>query len=385
MIINKIGIREQNQAVVLNAIIDNQLISRAQVSEVTNLNKASVSQITKNLIEEHFINEVGIGDSSATGGRKPIQLMFNNKCGIVASFDLGYNYLKGLLSYIDGEVILEAEKKDIFINKENAIQLIFEMLDSFLKDKPHTPYDLTGISLAIHGTVNNKNISFTPYYNLVGFDFEKSLSKKYNCPVFIDNEANLAALGEYCFSSTYNDLISFSIHSGIGVGIVSEKKLLTGAHGYAGEIGHSTLFPEGKACPCGNSGCLEQYTSTKVILDLFAEKKNIPYINLELFINAYLSGDTDAIDIARKNTLYLSIGIHNAVTFYDPEIVIINSYIYHRLPELTKLVQKNLNSRITKLVTVKNSTLANKAALFGGVARVSMNFLNIKTLKFGSE
>jgi predicted transcriptional regulator len=68
MIINKMGIREQNEAAVLKTIIDNENVSRAEVSNLTHLNKASVSQITKKLIDTDFVREVGIGDSTSIGG-----------------------------------------------------------------------------------------------------------------------------------------------------------------------------------------------------------------------------------------------------------------------------------------------------------------------------
>ena len=88
MIINKLDIREQNEATVLKAIIENKNISRANISTLTNLNKASVSQIIKNLIENDIVEEVGIGNASSMGGRKPIQLHFNGRCGLALAFDV---------------------------------------------------------------------------------------------------------------------------------------------------------------------------------------------------------------------------------------------------------------------------------------------------------
>ena len=96
------------------------------------------------------------------------------------------------------------------------------------------------------------------------------LSQKYHTAVYIENEANLTALGEYCFSSDSTNLLSVSIHSGIGVGIIVNGRLQTGTHGTAGEVGHSTLFPHGNLCPCGNRGCLEQYASNKVLFDTYS-------------------------------------------------------------------------------------------------------------------
>lgn len=283
MIINKMGIREQNEAAVLKTIIDNEHISRAEVSNLTNLNKASVSQIMKKLIETDFVKEVGIGDSTSIGGRKPIQLQFNHQSSLAITFDIGYNYVNSMLSYINGQRIAILEKQDILITKDNVFTTIDSIMAEFTPKMPPTTHGLVGICLAIHGIVNQENITFTPYYDLEHIDLVSPLSQKYHTAVYIENEANLTALGEYCFSSDSTNLLSVSIHSGIGVGIIVNGRLQTGTHGTAGEVGHSTLFPHGNLCPCGNRGCLEQYASNKVLFDTYSHytKKSL---SIQIFL-----------------------------------------------------------------------------------------------------
>ncbi|MBO0425189.1 MULTISPECIES: ROK family protein [unclassified Enterococcus] len=384
MIINKLGIREQNEAIVLKTIIDNQHISRAEVSQLTDLNKASVSQITKKLIETSFVNEVGIGDSTSIGGRKPIQLQFNNRNSFAITFDIGYNYIKGMLSYIDGTIIHFLSRTDLPITKNNILSIISEMIEELLTHSPETPYGLVGICLAIHGIVANGKITFTPYYDLENIDLITPISETYNTPVYIENEANLTALGEYCFSSESANLISISIHSGIGVGIVVNGKLQIGAHGASGEVGHSILFPRGNPCPCGNLGCLEQYASNKVLFDTYSSYTSTDFVNSDVFSEAYLSGEKTAIDLGLQNVEFLGIGLNNLITMSDPEEVFINSSVYRKIPGLIEQLRAQLSSQFTQGTILKNSLLGEQAPLYGGVVVVANHFLNIQDLRFSS-
>ena len=140
MIINKMGIREQNEAAVLKTIIDNENVSRAEVSNLTHLNKASVSQITKKLIDTDFVREVGIGDSTSIGGRKPIQLQFNHRSSLAVTFDIGYNYVRGMLSYINGEMIASADHSHELITKANVLATIASMRKEVWPQMPQTTH-----------------------------------------------------------------------------------------------------------------------------------------------------------------------------------------------------------------------------------------------------
>lgn len=336
----------------------------------------------KKLIETDFVKEVGIGDSTSIGGRKPIQLQFNHQSSLAITFDIGYNYVNGMLSYINGQRIAILEKQDILITKDNVFTTIDSIMAEFTPKMPPTTHGLVGICLAIHGIVNQENITFTPYYDLEHIDLVSPLSQKYHTAVYIENEANLTALGEYCFSSDSTNLLSVSIHSGIGVGIIVNGRLQTGTHGTAGEVGHSTLFPHGNLCPCGNRGCLEQYASNKVLFDTYSHYTKKELVNSDIFAKAIRSGEKSALELAQQNVEFLSIGLNNVITFFDPEEVYINSSVYRKIPQLTKDLQQKLTSQFTQNTKIKNSRLGEQAPLFGGNVLIAKNFLNIEDLRF---
>lgn len=381
MISTKYTIREQNEANILNTIITEKEISRAEISQQTGLNKASVSAITKKLLEDELIFETRVGDASNTGGRKPILLTFNRQSSLVIAFDLGYNYIEALLAFIDGTVVETVSKRRIQVQASTILSEMEQIIDRFMEVQPVTPHGIVGLTAGIHGIVDHESILFTPYYDLDKSDFLEGLQQKYDFPVFIHNEANLAALGEYTFSSRYQSLVSVSIHSGIGAGIVESGRLQIGKHGRAGEIGHSILYPYGRSCPCGNHGCLEQYASNRVTYEEFGALKGLDYVNSEILLQYVEKNDKDALAAIQKNAELLSIGINNIIMMYDPDVVVINSSLYRRIPQMVDLVNDQLKSRFSKQVVIRNTFLEDKATLYGAFAVSAQNFLNIQKLK----
>ena len=384
MIHSKYTIRENNEATVLNAIISQKEISRAELSVHTGLNKASMSSITKKLLEDELIHEDRIGDAARIGGRKPIMLTFNGKAALTISVDIAPNYVEGLIAYVDGKVLYEAETKGIKVSAENALSHITELVEKLMQHSEETPHGIIGLCVAIHGLVDQEEIVFTPNYTLQS-DLKVQLEDVYPFYVHLENEANLAALGEYTFGSSSDSVVSLSIHTGIGAGIVENGKLRTGKTGKAGEIGHSILYPDGRKCPCGNEGCLEQYASHQAIYSELEQALGLPDVNSSLVIERYKKGDPTVQKVLRTNAHYLSIAVNNLAVIYEPDLVVINSSIYWQIPELITILKGDLKGKFSCDTRVISSSLKRKATLFGGVAKSTQNFLNIQNLKMNTE
>lgn len=379
MVSDKFNVRAQNEAMLLKNIIDSKVISRAELSKVTGLNKASVSAIAKELIESNFIMETGIGDSSAVGGRKPVLLQFNTHVGTVLSIDIGTNYISGVHCYLDGEEIDWVMLQEVQISRTNIMSFIDGVIvDLNIDDMSQ----IVGLTVAIHGIVFENQIKFTPHYDLIDFDLHDQLSKKFDFPIFIENEANLSALGAYSFGHDSQQLITLSIHSGIGAGIVIDGLLLKGQAGEAGEIGHSILFPAGKPCPCGNHGCFELYASTEVVLNELKIALKREKISFDQIKTEFIAKNELVMDILDRNAYYLSIGINNITSIFNQQTLIINSPLYNAIPELVELVINKLEGRISKQASITASTIGERAIVYGGVALACQNFLNISKLKF---
>lgn len=380
MLVDKYMIRKQNESMVLEQIIKHQRISRAEVAKKTHLNKATVSEITASLIDKELVEELGEGNSAKKGGRKPVLMGFNKQAGYTLNFDLGYNYVSSSLTYLDGSFVDTRKIKNFSVNRGNVLKILTEIINDHLtKCQDSSTYGIVGITIAIHGIVEENRISFTPYYDLDQIDLAGELGKLFNVPIMLENEANLTAIAEATFSSRDFEIVSLSIYSGIGAGIIMNNQLHKGKAGKSGEVGHSTLFPKGRTCPCGNQGCLEQYCSEKAVLEEFSNKTGLE-ADLDVFMTEYQNQQPIALAIIAEMAFHLSIGVNNLICHFSPKTIFLNSAIIRKIPDMLPLIASHLTSSFNQDVELVNSALGANATLYGAAALSIRQFLEIKSL-----
>lgn len=370
-------IRDINTNLVLETIINHSVISRAAIAKYLGLTKATISAIVQELINRKLVIEIGSDDTSL--GRKPILLSLNKKAGYVICIDIGVDTISALVSDLIGE---DCSLKQIKTPKStgNIVNVLIQLVES-MRLPEDTPYGLVGITLGIHGVIANNKVSFAPYYNLSGINLAEELEQHFNTPVYLENEANLSVIGEKTFQYDYSNMANISVHSGIGLGIIVNHQLYTGYNGRAGEFGHTIIEIDGKQCPCGNKGCLEQYVSERTLLNDFAAKKNMEEVDFEQFKKAYEQKDPDAIDIMNKFVKYMSVGINNILNAYNPDIVIINSSFTIHFPHITEQIEASLNSKMNSYQHIVPSALQDTSILLGGICVAIKGFLGIEMLK----
>jgi predicted NBD/HSP70 family sugar kinase len=383
---DKYTIRKQNELVILEEIIKSGPLSRAELAKICGLNKATVSEIVKTLIDRKLVTETGIGTSTQAGGRRPIILQFIAKAGISISIDIGYNYIAFMLTYLDGSIIQEHYQENIKIDRHNVCKSILDVYRLCKEQAPPTEYGIIGIAIAIHGVTLNNEIIFTPYYDLNKLNLVEIIEKETGIPVLIENEANLSAIAELAYHSHFSNLVSISIHSGIGAGIILDKELHYGKNGYAGEIGHTILFPGGKACPCGNRGCLEQYYSEKAILERFSllnrERQQSSFHEIA---QAVEQNNEETIKLLKETAKYISIAINNVNNTYNPDVIFLNSELIRTIPSLLETIKEELTCFMIDDIEVASSSLGNRAILIGATYLNIQHFLGIKSLYFSKE
>lgn len=376
-------IREKNRAAALEYIVHMGKVSRAQIANHIQINKASVSDIVKNLIDHGIIEEIGIGNSSQMGGRKPVLLQLKKDAGICLSIDLGYNYIRMLLTYIDGEIIIQKAYIDIEVERETICPFLKDIISAIIHDVPATLYGLLGITIGIHGAILEDQIAFTPYYDFVRLPIKEYLQDIFHTDVFYENEANLSAIANHAINKKHHNLISVSIHSGVGSGIIVNDTLYKGETGFSGEIGHMILFPNGKKCPCGNYGCIEKYCSQKAVEEIFYEElhKKLSLSDIRLL---YDEGDVFTIAKMQEIASYLAIGVNNLCVAFDPQILYFNSAFICMFPEMIDEIRKNLTSFLSKRRSIEISPIANHSILVGGIIMVIQRSLSIKNIQLKS-
>ena len=377
MVGSKELIRDINSHLVLETILNEGPISRATVSTKVGLTKATVSAIVAELIEKNLIREIGSDDTSL--GRKPILLEFCHENGNVISIDLGVDTITVFTSDLKGNHCGLKQYKNSY-DKSNISLRLINLIDETIDSLKDTPLGVVGISVAVHGVTLNNNIVFAPYYDYTELPLKNEIENHFGVPVSIENEANLLAIGERAFRRNSEDLIALSVHSGIGAGIIVDGKLHYGHNGLSGEIGHSIVVANGRPCPCGNNGCLEQYASEKATLKEFANKKGVISVTLDEFVAEYNRHDPDAIELVKQFSTYISVGINNLLHTVDPDVIVINSLLVTYIPELLDMIRGKLENRMSKYCKIEPSALQDSSILIGGVVLAMQNYLGVSLM-----
>lgn len=377
MFANRTGIREANERTVLSVIVNDGPLSRANLSEKIGLNKASVSAIVKKLIEQQLITEIGIGESTVQGGRKPIMLELNKAAGFAISVDLGYDYIDTMIHYLDGTIRNRKLLPFRTIEKTTITADLVTIIQEITAKLPKSPFGIVGMTIAIHGIVHNNQINFTPAYDFTDFPLAEALQGHFDYPIFLENEANLLALSEHAKHSTYHNLVCISIHAGVGAGIITNDTLYTGENGLSGEIGHMIVQANGNPCTCGGKGCLETYSSEKVILDTYRELTNNPEAIIPDLYRAYAANDAIATKLIANMVDYLSIAVHNVITLYNPKVITIHSEISRLIPDFPEKIKQQLPHLTAQNIEIKKASLGEEAILFGAAVVTISNFLEV--------
>ncbi|CAH1216825.1 N-acetylglucosamine repressor [Paenibacillus plantiphilus] len=337
-------IKMMNTAIVLESIIEYAPLSRARISEHTGLNKATVSSLVQDLIDRHLVVENGPGQSS--GGRKPVMLLFNSSAGYAIGVDLGVNYIRGVLTDLEGKVLEEYEIPLANQLLQDVLPELTACINSLIAAMPDSPYGLVGIGIGVPGIVNDDQgeILFAPNLGWKRVPLQSMLEDTFGVPVTIDNEANAGAQGEqkYGAGRPYNHQIYVSVGIGIGTGIILNRELYKGAAGFSGELGHLSIDYNGKPCRCGNQGCWELYASENALLEQAAA---IGYSNLEYLLAGAAEGEEKALALFRQIGASLGVGIANIVNVFNPEIVIIGNRMSRAAAWISEAIQETVARR----------------------------------------
>ncbi|SFE05562.1 Sugar kinase of the NBD/HSP70 family, may contain an N-terminal HTH domain [Paenibacillus catalpae] len=336
-------IKKINTSIVLEAVLKNAPLSRAQISELTGLNKATVSNLVQDLIDSDLIIEIGPGESS--GGRKPVMLLFNGQAGYAVGIDLGVNYIRGVLSDLEGNVVAELQKSLKKHQLEFTLKELVQCIEKLIGKAPVSPYGIVGIGIGVPGIVDDQgSILFAPNLEWRDVELQHMLEERFQLPVTIDNEANAGAQGEqkYGIGRGIAHQIYVSVGIGIGTGIILNKELYKGATGFSGELGHLSIEYSGKPCRCGNEGCWELYASENALLEQAAP---LGFDSLEDLLEAADAGNEEVRALFYKIGEYMGAGISNIVNVFNPDVVIIGNRMSRAKTWLEEAVQSSVARR----------------------------------------
>ena len=207
--------------------------------------------------------------------------------------------------------------------------------------------------------------------SLINFELKAELEKRLGWPVFLENDANAAAVGEMWLGAARgcHDVVSVTLGTGVGGGVILNGKLWRGSHGSAGEIGHTTVDPfSGLKCKCGNTGCLELFASATAIVRM-ARELGMKAPTAEEVYEAGRNADEQALSVFKRFGMYLGIGLANLINLIDPQVIVITGGAVNGwdlfADEMYRQVGERAFRAIAQQVKIARSECGDNAGLLG--------------------
>lgn len=306
-----------NKRLILKIVNSQQFISRADVARITHLTATTVSTAVAELIAEGLVEEVG--SLSTDRGKPPTLIRLVKDAKYVAALDLSRNVFRGGILNLHGEVKYQHEISLNTRTGEEALTVIYELLDLLLSNAPGT---VLGIGVGAPGIIDIESGYVHRAVNLGwhNLPLRDRLRKRYNLVIRVVNDNQAVLLAEHHLGQYKNQehLVVIRVGNGIGAGMLLNGQLLH-SHG-VGEIGHVTVIQDGELCSCGNYGCLETVASNRAIVkQAQLLKANLGVSNsseantIEAVVQAFAEGDTTLLPIVENVGYYLGTAVANLI------------------------------------------------------------------------
>jgi glucokinase len=313
-----------------------------------------------------------------------------SKESLVFAVDLGGTHLRVALVDDTGTILHQLKQET---PKGDSAQPIVDALVNAAQAWSSDERPIIATSIVVPGAVDIDKSVVVQAPNLpslINFGLKAELEQRLGWPVLLENDANAAAVGEMWLGAARGcqDVISVTLGTGVGGGVILEDKLWRGAHGSAGEIGHTTVDPfSGLKCKCGNTGCLELFASATAIvrmtresLSLFPESvlKSCELSAVKVY-NAGQDGDELALAVFRRFGMYLGIGLANLINLFDPQVIVLTGGAVNGwdlfAPEMYRQVGERAFRATAQQVKIARAECGDNAGLLGA-ARLAFCSVN---------
>jgi N-acetylglucosamine repressor len=395
--------REINISIIFNHLHVNNPISRAEISKDLKISAPVVSRAIEKLMKEGYVIEAERVKTKI--GKRPTPLVINKEKFFVIGIDLGKERLKIALVSLNGEVI-EKFTGSVILKNKRAIKRIIAEVKGFIKKYTNSedlkPYKIGAVCIGVPAAIdiNTRRVLGIKNYKdweWKDFNLKNIIEDEFNIPVYVENDANLSAIGEkhYGEGQKYETIIFVEVSKGIGAGIIIDNRLIRGSGGSAGEIGFTLDTYRKLTFKIKDRGSLEEYSSVRsirertiaeikkgkktIIMDMV--KNDIEKVTTSLVCIAAIKGDKLANDIITDIGKLLSIGIINLILIVDPQLVVLGGDIIN-LPGVNELFIKPIIERVKSSIPfvipeIKVSSLGEdtciKGASFNAIESVLVN------------
>jgi predicted NBD/HSP70 family sugar kinase len=333
--------REINRQIVLTLIGTHQPVSRADLARLMETNRANVTFLINELLEEKLVRE-GAQGSEKVRGRKPTFLYLNSQKKFAIAVDVRASRTFLMVTDSIGKQIGDLISFPTELNPGKFIENLSANIKQMGKGKLQIS-DCEGIGIVVPGMVDRKTglVLHAPPLGWRDVNLLAPLQKKFEAvEIHLENSGKACALSQIWTTqrddSAANDIVFVSVSDGLGVGVVINGELMRGKHNTAGEFGHVPLSIDGPPCSCGANGCWEAYVSNLATLSRYFGRKisqrqpqtlERAEFTIEDLISRARAGDSRALTALNSTARYLGLGLASVINAVDPSRIYIGGEI----------------------------------------------------------
>ena len=298
---------------------------------------------------------------------------------VAIGVDVTPRYTTVAIADLTGSV-LQMEKFPTSSDIEYMNEQILAKVEKFVHEYPAADLEV-GISIPGIADQDSGDILYIPYFQWADWDIGKQITKRFNLPVIIDNDANAVALAELWFGEplmrSARNFILVLVSEGIGTGIIIDGEVYRGENGAAGEFGHMFIAEDAAVeCSCGRRDCWEAHASEKAIVNRYKSKNGkseTDVIDIDHLIDLARNGERQAQAVLKESAKYLGIGISNLIIGFSPQAVVVSGRIVRAWEliegEIQILTQRSIRHELSQTPIIP-STLGDEPTILGAITLV---------------
>lgn len=323
------AMRRHNRALVLDLFLDGAEVSRSLIADRSGLAKPTVSLIVEDLLGEGLIEEVGQGDSTATGGRPPRLLALKPDAAAVVGVHVGVTRTTVVVADALGSPLARRELPTPTTRPDAALRKIAEAVDEVIAEARVTRRRVASCVVCLPGLVDVDDGTLLLASNLGWREVPVTtqLTDLLRLPVTAVNTAQATLVAELMEGAAQGASEAVLVYAGTGVGaaLASGGRLISGGRGVAGELGHCRVREDGPVCGCGKTGCLETVASADAIAKSASQRwgRRAGQVTAQRVAEAAESGDAVAIELLRASGQEIGSAAAWLVNLFDPDTVVL--------------------------------------------------------------
>jgi glucokinase-like ROK family protein len=376
------AMRAINRSAILETIRRDGPISQSAVAERLDISLPTVMRIVGGLKDEGLVRP--LNDKEWSGGRRRSLLEFNAEGYLVLGIDLGGTKMYGALSDLGGTVLDEVIVGQHGTSGEESYDRLVTLIDRLLASPKALGRRVRGIGVGVPGITLHQEGIVRWAYTLQWKDFplKARLSERYELPITIDNDVNLAALGELWFGAGQNaqNMILIAIGTGIGAGIIIDGALYRGSTEASGEIGSMVPGREFLGKDFRDFGALESVASgtgiaarARGVLKAQGAQIDPDGVTAEEVFDAARLGQAWAWSVIEETVDFLAMAIANLTVMFDPEVIILGGGVARSADMLIEPITRRINGAVPALPRLVTSRLGLRAGVMGAITNVLHN------------